>query len=196
MGKEAALPIVERFERAQREPGFAWKESGGIDLCVIDGITFVPSHIERSLAEGRHTPSSRAAMFFLPLSLSAFYGAYSIWGEHAPLPLLLLLGGLASLAIGVAAARRSARNDAKLRDAKYVFRKGLYLTSLGAHVVQGQGRDDDDFSFYERGSIDSATLVRSGRLRRTKLLLRDGQTVFAHALDVRAIIGDWLAREA
>lgn len=184
--------LVALFEAAQAKPSFAWtKRPSGVELAEVDGVVFVPSHIERSHAETKNTPSSRMAMFFLPLSLSAFYGAYSIWGEHPPYPTLLLAGGFASLGIGIAAARRSQRNDAA-RSPRYVFRKGLYLAKSGALVVQGL--DDDDFSFHPRATIVGAEYVLSGRTRRTKLSLRDGGSVFAHALDVRPVIEEWLAR--
>lgn len=132
-------------------------------------------------------------MFFIPLSLSAFHGAYSVRDERSSLPFVLILGGVASLAIGVGSARRSARNDAAI-DPDYVFRKGLYLADAGALVVQGVGKDDDDLRFYPRPAIEGVAYVRAGRTSRTKLVFRDEAPVFAHALDVRPIVEAWLAR--
>ncbi len=186
--------IVKRFEAAQGEPGFAWDRGpSGVEHAVVDGVTFIPSHIEQSVRETRHTPASRLATFLLPLSLSAFYGAYSLWGDHPPWPGVLLVCGITALALGVWAARSSSRADAG-RSRTAVHRKGLYLSDGGALVVQGVATDDDDLRFYPRASIEGVTYSRSGRTSRTRLVLRDVGPVFAHALDVRPIVEAWLAR--
>ncbi len=125
--------------------------------------------------------------------LSAFYGAYSTWGERGgAIGYALLAGGVVSLALGIFGARASARADRGLAERKYAFRKGLYLCDDGALVVQGQGETDDDLAFYPKSEIRAVSYRRVGRRSRAELDLHAGGSVFAHRDDVCALVREWL----